>query len=102
MKIFKYQLSKIFPHNKVIKVAPIKNGPKGISDFKVFFFKINKTIATIAPIKKAKNKAVRRNSHPKSKPINAPILISPTPIHLPFDIKTIIKKNPPPTKAARK
>lgn len=98
----KYQLTKKSPQNKVIKVAPTKNGPKGISDFRVFLFKINKIVETIAPLKKAKNKAVKRFDKPKSKPINTPILISPTPIQRPFDIATINRKKKPPINPARR
>ena len=90
------------PHNKAIKVDPVKNGPKGISDFNFFFFRVNKIIEIIAPLKKAKNKATKRFDTPKSKPIKTPIFISPIPIHLPRDIKTIIRKNIPPIIPANK
>lgn len=101
MNKFKYQSIKISPQNKVIKVAPTKNGPNGISDLRFFFLKINKIVETTAPLKKAKNKAVKRSENPKSKPIKTPILTSPIPIHLPREIKTIIKKKTPPINPAK-
>ena len=90
------------PHNKVIKVAPVKKGPRGISDFRAFFFKTNRIIETAPPIKKAKNRAVKSWGKPKSNPIKIPILTSPMPIHLPRDIRNISKKNAPPIIAANK
>ena len=39
----------------IIKLAPVKKGPKGISDFRVFFLKIIKTKEISAPNKKDRN-----------------------------------------------
>jgi hypothetical protein len=84
---------KIFPKNIAKIVAPTKNGPKGISDFKVFFLRANKITEIAAPIKKAKNKAAKIFGQPKIKPIKKANLASPMPIHLPLEIKIIARKN---------
>ena len=85
-----------------ITVPPAKNGPKGISDFRVFFFKIIKIMETKAPIRKAKNKATKILGQPRIKPINKANFMSPTPIHLPLETKTIARKKAPAAQAANK
>ena len=55
----------------------IKNGPKGISDLKVFLFKTIKITPIIAPIKKAKNKAISILGKPKNIPIKKANFTSP-------------------------
>lgn len=83
-------------------VEPAKNGPKGISDFKVFFFKTIKIMETKAPIKKAKNKATKILGQPRINPINKANFMSPTPIHLPLETKTMARKKAPAARADRK
>ena len=72
----------------------IKNGPKGNSLLIVFFFNIISPNPIIAPIKKARNKASSALGQPSKKPIKKASLISPTPIHLPRETRTINKKKP--------
>ena len=69
------------------KVPVTKNGPKGISDFKVFLPKAIRINPTIAPIEKAKNKATKMLGYPKTNPIRKANFMSPTPIHLPREIR---------------
>ena len=69
-----------------------RNGPKGISDFRVFLPEAIKTNPIIAPIKKAKNKAIKICGYPKTKPIKKASFTSPTPIQRPLEIRTIKKK----------
>ncbi len=93
---------KIFPKNIAKIVAPTKNGPKGISDFKVFFLRANKITEIAAPIKKAKNKAAKIFGQPRIRPIKIANLKSPTTINLPREISTIARKKAPPTKLANR
>src|SRR4030065_1014408 len=86
----------------IIKLATVKKGPKGISDFRVFFLKIIKTKEISAPNKKARNTAANNWRGPKNKPSKNPILTSPIPIHFSFEIKTKKRKNPPKTSEAAK
>lgn len=76
-------------------VPETKNGAKGISDFKLFFFKIIKKIPKIDPTKNEKNKAGIIFGQPKKIPIKALNFASPIPIHFSFETKTIDKKNRP-------
>ena len=87
------------PKNKAIKVPVTKKGPKGTSDFKVFLPEIISPNPIIAPIKKAKNKATKMFGQPRINPIRKASFISPTPIHLPLDIRTIKRKNAAATRA---
>jgi len=87
------------PENKAIKVPVTKKGPKGTSDFKVFLPEIISPNPIIAPIKKAKNKATKMFGQPRINPIRKASFISPTPIHLPLDIRTIKRKNAAATRA---
>ena len=75
-----------------MNVPVTKNGPKGTSDLRVFFWLTINPTPIIAPIKKAKNKAAKIFGKPKINPIKKANFISPTPIHLPRDTKTIAKK----------
>ena len=81
------------PQNKAKKVPAIKNGPKGISDFKFFFFEIINPTPIIAPIKKAENKAKTILGQPKSKPIKNPSFTSPNPNPAPLVTRKIARKN---------
>ena len=74
-------------------VPVIKNGPKGISDFKDFLFKIINPIPIIAPKRKAENKANKILGNPRKNPIKKANFISPIPIQLPRETKTITRKN---------
>jgi len=74
-------------------VPETKNGPKGISDFKLFFFKVIKKIPKIAPTKNEKNKAGTIFGQPKIKPIKIESLKSPQPIQVSFEIKIRTRKN---------
>ena len=80
------------PQNKARNVPVTKNGPKGTSDFKVFLPATISPIPIIAPIKKAKNKANKIFGKPRKSPIKKANLISPTPSHLPREIRTIARK----------
>ena len=75
-----------------MKVATTKKGAKGTSDLSVFFFKIIKAVPITAPIKKARNKAIKIWGHPKNNPIKKANLMSPTPIQLPRETSTKKKK----------
>ena len=99
-KRLRYQLTICWPQNKPIKVPITKKGPKGTSLFKVFFLAIIKPIPITAPKKKAKNKAGIILGKPSKKPIKKPNLTSPKPIHLPREIRKMIKKKPAAPKAA--
>ena len=70
----------------------IKNGPKGISDLRVFLPENISPNPIIAPRKKAKNRATRILGNPKISPIKKASFISPIPIHFPRETKTISKK----------
>ena len=83
----------IFPKNKEMNVPATKNGPKGTSDFKVFLPKNISPMPIIAPLIKAKNKAAKILGQPSTNPIKKASLISPMPIHLPLEIKTMKRKN---------
>ena len=73
-------------------VPIIKNGPKGTSLLKVFFFNNINITPIIAPIKKEKNKATNIAGYPKNKPIKPASLTSPIPMALPRENSTIAKK----------
>lgn len=92
----------MFPQNIATIVAPTRNGPKGTSDFKVFFLEIIKITETKAPTKKAKNKATKISGQPRTSPIKTANLTSPIPIHLPLEISIIVRKNAPAIKPANK
>ena len=82
-----------------MNVPITKNGPNGISLFKLFFLPVRsgKTInikPIIAPKKKAKNKAVKIFGNPNKIPIKRANFTSPKPIAMPLENKNIIKKNP--------
>ena len=79
----------------------IKNGPKGISDLRVFLPENINPSPIIAPRKKAKNRATRILGNPKIRPIKKASLMSPMPIHFPREIKTINKKNAAAPKALK-
>lgn len=98
-KKFKYQLITFSPKNIAINVPVTKKGPKGTSDFIVFFFKIINPIPIIAPKRKAENKATKILGNPSKSPIKKANFISPTPIHLPREIRTIKKKKSPAPRA---
>ncbi len=84
----------LWPHSRAMNVPVTRKGPKGTSLFKPFFFvKISPT-PIIAPIKKAKNKATKIFGQPRNKPIKKANLMSPMPIHLPRETKTIARKKP--------
>ncbi len=90
------------PKNIAKKVPVAKNGPKGISDFKVFLANIINPIPIIAPMKKAKKREIKIFGQPKINPIKKANLISPSPIHLPREIKTNVRKKiPAPTAEPR-
>ena len=59
-------------------------------------------IPIIAPMKKAKKRATKMFGKDKIKPIKKANFISPTPIHFPWEIKTIIKKKSEARKAERR
>ena len=84
------------------KVPVTKNGAKGISDLRVFLPRAIRINPTAAPIKKAKNKATKMSGKPRNKPIKKANFISPTPIHLPREIRTIVRKKVAAPKADRK
>lgn len=84
------------------KVPTTKNGPKGTSDFKVFLPVKISPIPIIAPIKKAEKRANKIFGKPKKRPRKKASFISPIPIHLPQDIKTIIRKKAEAKKAESK
>ncbi len=81
------------PKNIAKNVPETKNGPKGIWDFIVFRFKKINIKPTIAPLKKAKNKATKIFGQPKKRPIKIESLKSPQPIQVSFEIKMIARKN---------
>lgn len=80
------------PQNKETKVPVAKKGPNGTSDLSVFLAAIINPTPIIAPMKKAKNKATKIFGQPKINPIKKASFISPTPIHLPRDTNTTVKK----------
>ena len=97
-----YQLTIFPPKNNANKVPVTKNGPNGTSDFNFFLREIINATPIIAPIKKAENKATKILGQPRKRPIKKATLISPIPIHLPLDHKTIARKNPAAPAADRK
>ena len=97
----KYQLTNCCPQSSAMKVPVIRNGPKGISLFKLLPFKNINVNPIIAPKKNAKNRATRIFGQPSKRPIKIASFTSPKPIALPFDIKNIAKKNPDPTTIAK-
>jgi len=97
----RYQLIIRSPQNIAKKVPVTKNGPKGTSLFRVFLPDIINPIPIIAPIEKAKNRANKIFGKPRNKPIKKANFTSPRPSHLPWEIKTIAKKNPAAPRALR-
>src|SRR3989344_1368419 len=80
------------PQKIAKKVPVIKNGPKGISDFRPFFFAAINPMPIIAPREKAENKAKRMFGQLKINPINIASLKSPIPIQRPPENKIIANK----------
>ena len=99
-KTLKYQLIIISPKNKEKIVPPTRKGPNGICDFKLFFLNTIRPIPIIAPDVKAVNKAKIIIGKPKKRPIKKASLMSPKPIHFPFDIIINDKKKALAPKAA--
>ena len=96
----KYQFTIFSPQNRAMKVPVTRNCPNGTSLFRVFLFNKINPIPIIAPIRKAKKSATRILGKPSKKPIKKASFISPTPIHLPREIKTIARKKPAAPRAA--
>lgn len=90
---FKYQLVNASPKNNAKNVPVTKNGPKGTSEDNFFLPATISPVPIMAPMKKAENKATKISGQPKNKPIKKASFISPTPIHLPRETKTIARKN---------
>lgn len=83
----RYQEMTVSPENKAVNAPPIKNGPKGTSDFMLFFCERIRTMPTIAPEQNAKNKA-RINWVGSSKsPRRNTSFPSPNPIIFPWEAK---------------
>lgn len=89
---FKYQLIIVSPQNKAIKVPVTRKGPNGTSLLSAFFLKTINPIPIIAPMKKAKKRAIKILGKPRKSPIKKANFGSPNPIHLPREIKTIARK----------
>lgn len=102
MTKLRYQLIIFSPKNKARKVPVTKNGAKGTSDLKVFLLRTIRINPTTAPIKKAKKRATKIFGQPRKRPIRKANFISPTPIHLPREIRTIVRKKAAAPKADRK
>lgn len=83
----RYQSIIFLLQKRAINVPVTKNGPKGISLLRVFFLKIINPIPIIAPIKKAKKRAMRILGKPRKSPIKNANFGSPQPIQRPFDIR---------------
>ena len=91
-----------WPQNNAKNVPAIKNGPKGISLFKVFLLKIIPAVPIIAPKKNAKNNATRILGNPSKRPIKIASFTSPKPIHLPPETRKIARKKPDAINTANK
>ena len=76
-----------------MNVPVTKNGPKGTSDFKFFFFAKINPIPIIAPIKNAKKSETKILGKPRKRPIKTANFTSPKHSHLPLETRKIIRKN---------
>jgi len=80
------------PQKRAKKALKTKKGPKGISDFHCFFFKIINPIPIIAPKKKAKKRQIKILGQDKIRPSKIANLKSPQPIQVSLEKKIKAKK----------
>ncbi len=90
------------PKNIEIIVPIIRNGPNGISLFKVLRPVLINPNPIIAPNKKAKKRAIEIFGQERKKPMKNASFTSPKPIHFPLEKSQIKKKKSPAPKPEKR